>query len=34
MQVLGSNNATTRNLFPFDDHIYYIRGRHQIEAGG
>jgi len=31
---VGSNNATTRNLFTFDDHIYYTRGRHQIEAGG
>ena len=31
---VGSNNSTTRNLFTFDDHIYYTRGRHQIEAGG
>jgi Carboxypeptidase regulatory-like domain len=31
---VGSNNATTRNLFTFDDHVYYARGRHQIEAGG
>ena len=31
---VGSNNATTRNLFTFDDHIFYTRGRHQIEAGG
>jgi hypothetical protein len=31
---VGSNNATTRNLFTFDDHIYYSRGRQQIEAGG
>jgi hypothetical protein len=31
---VGSNNATTRNLFTFDDHIYYTHGRHQIEAGG
>ena len=29
----GSNNATTRNLFTFDDHVYYTRGHHQIEAG-
>jgi hypothetical protein len=29
----GSNNATARNLFTFDDHIYYTRGHHQIEAG-
>ena len=31
---VGSNNATTRNLFTFDDHIFYTRGKHQIEAGG
>lgn len=31
---VGSNNATTRNLFTFDDHIFYTIGRHQIEAGG
>jgi len=31
---VGSNNATTRNLFTFDDHIYYTKGRHQVEAGG
>ncbi len=30
---VGSNNATTRNLYTFDDHIFYILGRHQIEAG-
>jgi len=30
----GSNNATTRNLFTFDDHIFYTVGRHQVEAGG
>jgi hypothetical protein len=30
----GSNNTTTRNLFTYDYHIYYTRGRHQIEAGG
>ncbi len=29
----GSNNATARNLFTFDDHIYYTRGHHQLEAG-
>ena len=29
----GSNNATTRNLFTVDDHVYWTRGRHQIEAG-
>ena len=31
---VGSNNATTRNLSTFDDHIFYSRGRQQIEAGG
>ena len=31
---VGSNNATTRNLFTFDDHIFYTHGRHQIELGG
>ncbi|HEY4379816.1 MAG TPA: TonB-dependent receptor [Acidobacteriaceae bacterium] len=31
---VGSNNATTRNLFTFDDHVFYTRGKHQIEAGG
>lgn len=31
---VGSDNFTTRNLFTFDDHIYYTRGRQQIEAGG
>ena len=31
---VGSNNATTRNLFTFDDHIFWTRGRHQVEAGG
>jgi hypothetical protein len=31
---VGSNNATTRNLFTFDDHIYYSRGKQTIEAGG
>ncbi|MCU1253319.1 MAG: TonB-dependent receptor domain protein [Edaphobacter sp.] len=31
---VGSNNSTTRNLFTFDDHIFYTRGRHQVEAGG
>lgn len=30
---VGSNNATARNLFTYDDHIYWSRGRHQIEAG-
>jgi hypothetical protein len=31
---VGSNNATTRNLYTLDDHIFYSRGQHQIEAGG
>ena len=31
---VGSNNSAARNLFTFDDHIYWSRGRHQIEAGG
>ena len=31
---VGSDNATTRNLFTFDDHIFWTHGRHQIEAGG
>jgi hypothetical protein len=30
----GSNNATARNLFTADDHVYYTRGRNQLEAGG
>ena len=29
----GSNNNTARNLFTADDHIYWTRGKHQIEAG-
>jgi hypothetical protein len=31
---VGSNNLTTRNLFTWDDHIYWSHGKHQIEAGG
>jgi hypothetical protein len=31
---VGANNSITRNLFTFDDHIFYTRGKHQIEAGG
>lgn len=31
---VGSNNGSTRNLFTFDDHVFYTRGRNQIEAGG
>ncbi len=30
---VGSNNTATRNLFTVDDHVYWSRGRHQIEAG-
>jgi hypothetical protein len=30
---VGANNAITRNLFTFDDHIFYTIGKHQIEAG-
>ena len=30
---VGANNAITRNLFTYDDHIFWTVGRHQIEAG-
>ena len=30
---MGSNNTTARNLFTFDDHVYWSRGTHQVEAG-
>src|SRR5438270_7774331 len=30
---VGANNAITRTLYTFDDHIFYTFGRHQIEAG-
>ncbi|MGB8028233.1 MAG: carboxypeptidase-like regulatory domain-containing protein [Terracidiphilus sp.] len=30
---VGSNNTTARNLFTEDDHIYWLKGRNQIEAG-
>ncbi len=30
---VGSNNAITRNLYTLDDHVFYTRGRNQIEAG-
>ena len=30
---MGSNNTATRNLFTFDDHVYWSHGRNQIEAG-
>ena len=30
---VGANNAITRNLYTFDDHVFYSIGHHQIEAG-
>jgi hypothetical protein len=30
---VGSNNTAVRNLFTWDDHIYWSRGRNQVEAG-
>ena len=30
---VGANNAIARNLFTFDDHVFYTRGRNQVEAG-
>lgn len=30
---VGSNNTAARNLLTWDDHIYWSRGRHQVEAG-
>ena len=30
---VGSNNTTARNLFTFDDHVFWSHGRSQIEAG-
>jgi hypothetical protein len=30
---VGSNNTSARNLFTFDDHVYWSRGRQQVEAG-
>ena len=30
---VGSNNGITRNLFTFDDHAYYTKGKHSIQAG-
>ncbi len=29
----GSGNRTARNLFTVDDHVYWTRGKHQVEAG-
>src|SRR5271170_1467847 len=30
---VGSNIATARNLYTLDDHVFYSRGHHQVEAG-
>jgi hypothetical protein len=30
---VGSNNATSRNLYTLDDHVFYSHSRHQFEAG-
>jgi len=30
---VGSNNTAARNLFTFDDHVYWSSGRHQVEGG-
>ncbi len=30
---VGSNNSATRNLFTWDDHVYWTRGRNQVEFG-
>jgi Carboxypeptidase regulatory-like domain len=30
---VGSNNATARNLYTLDDHVFYSRGHHQLEVG-
>ncbi len=29
----GSENTTERNLFTVDDHVYWTRAKHQLEAG-
>ena len=31
---VGANNTSVRNLFTFDDHLFWTHGRQQIEAGG
>lgn len=31
---VGSNNSAVRNLFTVADHVYWTRGKHQLEAGG
>ena len=30
---VGSNNATARNLYTLDDHVFYSHSHHQIQAG-
>jgi Carboxypeptidase regulatory-like domain len=30
---VGSNNGIARNLYTFDDHIYYTRGKHTLQGG-
>jgi hypothetical protein len=30
---VGSNNGITRNLYTFDDHLYYTIGKHTIQGG-
>jgi len=30
---VGSNNKTARNLFTWDDHVYWSHGRNQVETG-
>ena len=30
---VGSNNTSARNLYTFDDHVYWSHGKHQVEAG-
>ena len=30
---VGSNNTAVRNLFTLDDHVYWTRGRNQLETG-
>ncbi|WP_263371378.1 TonB-dependent receptor [Granulicella cerasi] len=30
---VGSNNAIARNLFTFDDHLYYTVGKHTFQGG-
>ena len=29
----GSNNQAVRNLYTVDDHVFWTRGKHQVEAG-